>query len=99
MFPTRCSSFQKAFDHVASSIDSIYGELTKDTRLAVGGTAYLCLENADEPYLEGIRFNAMPPLKRFRDMDQLSGGEKSVAALALLFAIQRCACKLPAHII
>lgn len=29
----------------------------------------------------------MPPSKRFRDMDQLSGGEKTVAALALLFAI------------
>ena len=29
----------------------------------------------------------MPPLKRFRDMDQLSGGERTVAALALLFAI------------
>lgn len=29
----------------------------------------------------------MPPMKRFRDMDQLSGGEKTVAALALLFAI------------
>ena len=26
-------------------------------------------------------------MKRFRDMDQLSGGEKTVAALALLFAI------------
>ena len=32
----------------------------------------------------------MPPMKRFRDMDQLSGGEKTVAALALLFAIHRC---------
>lgn len=31
----------------------------------------------------------MPPMKRFRDMDQLSGGEKTVAALALLFAIHR----------
>ena len=29
----------------------------------------------------------MPPMKRFRDMEQLSGGEKSVASLALLFAI------------
>jgi structural maintenance of chromosome 1 len=29
----------------------------------------------------------MPPMKRFRDMDQLSGGEKTMAALALLFAI------------
>ena|ERR1700744_2223751 len=29
----------------------------------------------------------MPPMKRFRPMEQLSGGEKTVAALALLFAI------------
>jgi structural maintenance of chromosome 1 len=28
-------------------------------------------------------------MKRFRDMEQLSGGEKTVAALALLFAIHR----------
>ncbi len=40
-----------------------------------------------EPYLGGIKYNAMPPMKRFRDMDQLSGGEKTVAALAFLFAI------------
>jgi len=42
---------------------------------------------AQEPYLHGIKYHAMPPLKRFRDMDQLSGGEKTMAALALLFAI------------
>jgi len=29
----------------------------------------------------------MPPMKRFRAMSELSGGEKTVAALALLFAI------------
>ena len=29
----------------------------------------------------------MPPLKRFRDMENLSGGEKTMAALALLFAV------------
>merc|ERR1712113_381985 len=34
-----------------------------------------------------IIFNAMPPGKPFRDIQQLSGGEKSVASLALLFAI------------
>ena len=33
----------------------------------------------------------MPPMKRFRDMEQLSGGEKTIAALALLFAIHRYA--------
>jgi hypothetical protein len=34
-----------------------------------------------------VKFTAMPPTKRFRDMDQLSGGERTVAALGLLFAI------------
>lgn len=47
----------------------------------------LCL--FQEPYLGGIKYNAMPPMKRFRDMEQLSGGEKTVASLALLFAIHR----------
>ena len=32
----------------------------------------------------------MPPSKRFRDMDQLSGGEKTIAALALIFALHAC---------
>lgn len=45
------------------------------------------LENQEEPFLHGVKFTAMPPTKRFRDMDQLSGGEKTVAALGLLFAI------------
>lgn len=52
----------------------------------------LCLymmadELYQEPYLHGIKYHAMPPMKRFRDMEQLSGGEKTMAALALLFAI------------
>ena len=45
------------------------------------------MEDSDEPYLDGIKYHAMPPLKRFRDMEHLSGGEKTIAALALLFAI------------
>lgn len=45
-----------------------------------------------EPYAAGIKYHAMPPMKRFRDMEQLSGGEKTIAALALLFAIHRYAC-------
>ena len=44
---------------------------------------------SQEPYNSGIKYTAMPPMKRFRDMEQLSGGEKTVAALALLFAIHR----------
>ena len=53
----------------------------------LGGNAYLSLDDTEEPYLGGIKYNAMPPMKRFRDMEQLSGGEKTVAALALLFAV------------
>jgi hypothetical protein len=40
-----------------------------------------------EPYLSGVKYTVRPPLKVFRDMEKLSGGEKTVAALALLFAI------------
>ena len=47
----------------------------------------LTLEDDDDPYLAGIRYTAMPPMKRYRDMEHLSGGEKTMAALALLFAV------------
>lgn len=50
-------------------------------------SSYLDIEDSDEPYLDGIKYHAMPPLKRFRDMEHLSGGEKTMAALALLFAV------------
>ena len=45
------------------------------------------MDDSEEPYNGGIKFTAMPPMKRYRDMEYLSGGEKTVAALALLFAI------------
>ena len=61
--------------------------MTKSSKHPLGGKAYLSLDDADEPYKGGMKFNAMPPMKRFRDMEQLSGGEKTVAALSLLFAI------------
>lgn len=47
----------------------------------------MSLEDSEEPYLDGVKYHAMPPMKRFREMEMLSGGEKTVAALALLFAI------------
>uniref|UniRef100_A0A6U9R7I1 Structural maintenance of chromosomes protein n=1 Tax=Picocystis salinarum TaxID=88271 RepID=A0A6U9R7I1_9CHLO len=83
----RLGLFTDAFNHISSVIDPIYKELTKSPTHPLGGTAYLSLENPDEPFLHGIKYTAMPPTKRFRDMEQLSGGEKTVAALALLFAI------------
>lgn len=78
----RYDAFMPCFRHVCDAIDSIYKALTGDT-----GTAYLSLEDSEEPYLEGIRFHAMPPGKRFLDMEALSGGERTMAALSLLFAL------------
>lgn len=51
--------------------------------------AFLGPETPEEPYLGGTSYNCVAPGKRFRPMDNLSGGEKTVAALALLFAIHR----------
>jgi structural maintenance of chromosome 1 len=83
----RYELFMEAFNHISSNIDKIYKQLTKSHTHPLGGTAYLNLDNEDDPFLHGIKYTAMPPTKRFRDMEQLSGGEKTVAALALIFAI------------
>ncbi|KAJ3521351.1 hypothetical protein NMY22_g12355 [Coprinellus aureogranulatus] len=83
----RCEMFNKAYNHISDRIDQVYKDLTKGKAAPMGGVAYLSLEDNEEPYNGGIKYHAMPPMKRFRDMEQLSGGEKTVAALALLFAI------------
>lgn len=83
----RCELFNKAYNHISEHIDQVYKDLTKGKAAPMGGVAYLSLEDSEEPYNAGIKYHAMPPMKRFRDMEQLSGGEKTIAALALLFAI------------
>lgn len=83
----RMDLFQKAFQHISEQIGPVYRELTKTQSFPVGGKATLDVEDEDEPYLSGVKYHAMPPLKRFRDMEHLSGGEKTMAALALLFAV------------
>ncbi|CCD26109.2 cohesin subunit SMC1 NDAI_0G03320 [Naumovozyma dairenensis CBS 421] len=82
--------FENAFDFVSEHLDNIYRELTRNPNSSAdlaGGNASLTLEDEDEPFNAGVRYHATPPLKRFKDMEYLSGGEKTVAALALLFAI------------
>jgi structural maintenance of chromosome 1 len=79
--------FNKAFTHISDQIDSVYKDLTRGIISHIGGQAFLDSEDPEEPYLAGIKYNTMPPNKRFRSMEQLSGGEKSIAALALLFTI------------
>ena len=83
----RSDLFNKAFSHISDQIGPIYRDLTRTTNYPLGGQAYLDIEDSEEPYLDGIKYHAMPPLKQLRDMEHLSGGEKTMAALALLFAI------------
>lgn len=85
----RADLFNKAFGHISDQIDPVYKALTRSANLPLGGQAYLDALGADDdtPFLGGLKYHAMPPLKRFRDMDALSGGEKTIAALALLFAV------------
>nr|XP_023666114.1 structural maintenance of chromosomes protein 1B-like isoform X2 [Paramormyrops kingsleyae] len=75
--------FNECFEHVSNSIDQIYKQLCRNPC----AQAILSVENPDEPYLDGISYNCVAPGKRFMAMDNLSGGEKSIAALALVFAI------------
>jgi structural maintenance of chromosome 1 len=83
----RFDLFNKAFTHISEQISHVYKDLTRSATFPLGGQAYLDIEDSDAPYLSGIKYHAMPPLKRFRDMEHLSGGEKTMAALALLFAV------------
>ncbi|XP_056653602.1 structural maintenance of chromosomes protein 1B isoform X5 [Monodelphis domestica] len=79
----RYDLFSQCFEHVSVSIDQIYKKLCRNN----SAQAFLSPENPEEPYLEGISYNCVAPGKRFMPMDNLSGGEKCVAALALLFAV------------
>ncbi|NWR54407.1 SMC1B protein, partial [Bucorvus abyssinicus] len=79
----RYELFSRCFEHASIAIDQIYKKLCRNS----SAQAFLSPENPEEPYLEGIGFNCVAPGKRFMPMDNLSGGEKSVAALALVFAI------------
>ncbi|XP_068459885.1 structural maintenance of chromosomes protein 1B [Clinocottus analis] len=79
----RLNLFNRCFDHVCVVIDHIYKRICRNN----SAQAILSAENPEEPYLGGINYNCVAPGKRYMSMDNLSGGEKAIAALALLFAI------------
>lgn len=81
----RYDRFNALYEHVSTCIDDIYKSLT-NSQAAV---ACLTAEDAEEPYRAGITYNCVAPGKRFQAMENLSGGEKTVAALCLLFALRR----------
>lgn len=78
--------FDEALSHISECIGEIYGDLTKSDN-SPGGSATIYAQNTSEPYLGGIVYSPRPATKRAYDITQLSGGEKSIAAIALLFAI------------
>eukprot|EP01084_Bolivina_argentea_P186866 322003_1 len=83
----RCNQLTECFEIIQKNIKRIYAELTASRQYKNGGKAFLNSGGAINLFDDEIIFNAMPPGKPFRDIQQLSGGEKSVASLALLFAI------------
>jgi len=74
--------FHEKFAEIGKEFDKVFKELFG------GGKGTLELQE-DEDILEaGIRIIAQPPGKKLQNMMQLSGGEKALTAIALLFAIQ-----------
>ncbi len=74
--------FNEKFSEIGKEFDKVFKELFG------GGKGTLELME-DEDILEaGIRIIAQPPGKKLQNMMQLSGGEKALTAIALLFAIQ-----------
>ncbi len=57
------------------------------TRLFGGGRARLTLTDQDDPLAAGLELAASPPGKKLQSISLLSGGEKALTALALIFAV------------
>ncbi|MBI4152233.1 chromosome segregation protein SMC [Candidatus Woesearchaeota archaeon] len=74
--------FMKTFHKVNEHFQNVFGNLfTK-------GKAYLQLENPDKPFDDGISIQVKISGSRFMDLKSLSGGEKTLTALAFIFALQ-----------
>jgi len=72
------------FDQVSSHLPAIYRDLTQNA-----GTANLLItDRADKPFESQIVFDFCPPGKRHgSDLEMLSGGEKTMAALSFVFSL------------
>lgn len=74
--------FAEKFKAINEQFDHVFKELFG------GGKADLELTEGEDILEAGIRINAQPPGKKLQNMMQLSGGEKALTAISLLFAIQ-----------
>jgi chromosome segregation protein len=75
--------FADAYEDTAREFEQIFG------RLFPGGEGRLVLTEPDDMLATGIEFEARPPGKRVKRLSLLSGGERSLTAIAFLLAIFR----------
>ncbi len=75
-------TFTQKFAEINKEFDKVFKELFG------GGKGTLELMDDDDVLEAGIKIIAQPPGKKLQNMMQLSGGEKALAAIALMFAIQ-----------
>ena len=74
--------FAEKFAQINKEFDSVFKELFG------GGSGTLELTEGEDILEAGIRITSQPPGKKLQNMMQLSGGEKALTAIALMFAIQ-----------
>ena len=74
--------FMKTYDGIDVNFREIYRQLSG------GGEAYMKLEDEEDPFSGGLMINAKPKNGKLLRLEALSGGEKSLTALAFIFAIQ-----------
>ena len=74
--------FSEKFGQIQAEFDKVFKELFG------GGRGTLELMEGEDLLEAGIQIIAQPPGKKLQNMMQLSGGEKALTAIALLFAIQ-----------
>lgn len=75
------TKFKENFDQVVVNFEEIFKELFG------GGHAELRLEDCDNPLEAGIEIVAQPPGKKLQNINLMSGGEKTMTAIALMFAV------------
>lgn len=71
----------KAFDKVNENFSKLF------KKFFIGGDAHLELVNSDDPLQTGIEIYAKPPGKKLSSISLLSGGEKTLTAISLIFSI------------
>ena len=73
--------FKESFDAVVDNFEASFEELF------CGGHAKLMLEDPMNPLESSIEIEAQPPGKKLQNINLLSGGEKTMTAIALMFAV------------